>query len=125
MEDMSAMNYEFMIRRAFDCGRFKKGADADLFRRLQELELYYNENPGNAKIQKQYQKHLEQVKEYSQNALQKVLKTVSKKKKAGPEQITVLQSMADTLNMALNTREIADVIKGITNSFNELNIGNN
>ena len=38
---MEAMNYEYLIRAVFKCGRTRRfGADADIFRGLERVSVY-------------------------------------------------------------------------------------
>ncbi|KAB1061466.1 hypothetical protein [Salibacter halophilus] len=42
MEDMKAMEYEYLIRKAFNCGRFgAPGANADIYRRYERNKGLY------------------------------------------------------------------------------------
>jgi hypothetical protein len=124
MEDMSAIRYEFMIRRAFDCGRGKKGADADIYRRLQELEYYAKESPQDAKAQKQYQKQLDQVKDYSKKAVDKG-KAIAYKNDSTPAKLVLqLDEHSAAIKSATDSKEIAQAINSVTTIFNDLGIGN-
>lgn len=49
--DDNALNYEYLIRRAHQCGRYGvQGADADTFRRLQRnAHMYFSEKEASEK----------------------------------------------------------------------------
>jgi hypothetical protein len=64
MEDMYAMNYEYLIRRAHQVGRFGvEGGDTDTFRALERANSMYESEKGltEAGKQKQWNKSLESL----------------------------------------------------------------
>jgi hypothetical protein len=78
MEDMTAMNYEYLIRRAYQKGRFgAKGADADIFRSLLEAFWDYQNAKGSDKsgLEVEYQQKAAQVKKFIGDAINHSLKT--------------------------------------------------
>ena len=46
--DLNAMNYEYLIRRVYNCGRnYKKGADADIYRRfIRKARIFKDKQDG-------------------------------------------------------------------------------
>ncbi len=89
MEDMIAMNYEYLIRRAHQKGRFgTKGANADIFRCL--LRNYWEFNASgkvspptsskpNAKLESEYKKKADEVKGYIAEAVDYAVKKYNHK----------------------------------------------
>ena len=72
--DDNAMNYEYLIRRANQCGRHGvAGADADTFRRLQRLALKYNKNRTEKDL-REYMVSAGEVSAYIKTACQLVIK---------------------------------------------------
>ena len=64
MEKVDAMNYEYLIRRAFQCGRFGvAGANADIFRSLERsYGLYTREKELKAAAKpKEWNKSIEEL----------------------------------------------------------------
>ena len=53
-----AMRYEYLIRRAFDCGRFEvSGANADIFRGLESNFVHLRDNKGVNSPEEKMQKY--------------------------------------------------------------------
>ena len=105
-EDMSAMHYEFLIRNAFNCDRFKKGADADIYRRLIGSEYYSNQKPLDIKLKKAYEKDLREVKKNLIKAFEHVIKKLENK--------TGTQNNIDELSNRIIEMNSANDVKAIT-----------
>lgn len=121
MEDMSAIYYELVIKRAFGVGRFKKGADADLFRSLIDIEYEALQNPSNTKIQIQYNKELSKIKDYLLKALGKV-QTNLVKQKATQSQISQIKNHTTNIVVNSNKTQLSSEIDKIIETFNVLGI---
>jgi hypothetical protein len=93
MEDMSAMNYEYLIRRAYQEGRYgTKGANADIFRGLiREQWVYKSEKeaidtgkPRKStkpieKLEETFRKKADEVKSFIAGAIDHALKKYGNK----------------------------------------------
>lgn len=93
MKKVDALSYEMLIRRAFQCGRYGvKGADADIYRRLERAEILYRTEKENKEkgLPKQWNETIEdlafkygqkcnEVCNYIGIAINKVLKDYSTK----------------------------------------------
>ena len=118
---MSAIYYELVIKRAFGVGRFKKGADADLFRSLIDIEYEALQNPSNTKIQIQYNKELSKIKDYLLKALGKV-QTNLVKQKATQSQISQIKNHTTNIVVNSNKTQLSSEIDKIIETFNVLGI---
>lgn len=92
---MDAMEYEFLLRRVYHCGRHGvKGADADVYRRLELAETNLT-NPYWNKTQEQkdydYRSAFAEVKMYVRNALREGVEQI--KYKATQAEIEKLENM--------------------------------
>jgi hypothetical protein len=121
MEDMTAMHYEFVIRRAYNVGRGKKGGDADLFRSLIEIEFEAKENPSDSKIQTKYNKELVSIKNYLIKALDKVIITLNKQK-ASSAHIAQLTTHITNIDASLNKDQLASELTKTLATFNTFGI---
>lgn len=70
---MDAMDYEFLLRRVYQCGRSEaKGADADIYNQMEDAWVYLTK-PHGKKTQKQrrddYRRAFLEVKIHVRNAL--------------------------------------------------------
>ncbi len=122
MENMSAMDYEILIRRAYDCGRYgKKGADADIFRGLEREEFYAKEKPNDQKVQALYQKKLMEVRGFAVDALNQAVKRLMKGNVTHEEISKVFVHVPDIEN-ATNKNDLAKAIRRALDTFIELKI---
>ena len=119
MEDMSAIYYEFVIRRAFNCSRFQKGANADLFRRLTEDEYYLNESALDKKLQRKCSKQLAEIKEYLVKALNQAIKLV----KNDADAVDLMLDNISAVRIANDSKELTPVVSKTLSDYNEFNIG--
>jgi uncharacterized protein YktB (UPF0637 family) len=122
MEDMSAMNYEILIRRAYNCGRYgKKGADADIFRALVREEFYVKEKPTDTKLQTKYQKKYREVKDFAIDALNQGIKRL-KKMKSSKDEIDIILDHISAVQKTNDRNQLAAEIRKALDSFIELKI---
>lgn len=120
---MSAMNYEILIRRAYNCGRYgKKGADADLYRALEREEFNALESPENDKIQVKYLKKLNEIKKYVNDALNQAIKKMPKQGD-GKRNIERLLECIGPVDEATNKTQLSASIRTALDIFIELKIG--
>lgn len=70
---MSAMSYEYLLRRVYQCGRDgAKSADADIFRKLEHAERYLTDphwNKSQEQKEYDYSKAFAEVRMYVRDAL--------------------------------------------------------
>ncbi len=96
---MEAMDYEFLLRRVYNCGRHGvKGADADIYRRMEKAGWHLNDPLwGKSKEQKEhdYYSAFIQVKNHVANAIRKGLEQIDYK--ASVEEINELKIMLAAL----------------------------
>jgi hypothetical protein len=97
---MNAMSYEYLLRRIYHCGRHgAKGADADVYRKLEHAEMHLtNPNWNKTKEEKEYDYRVAfaGVKSYLVNALKEGFKQVQYK--ATEKEIEKLESIRTELN---------------------------
>ena len=87
------------------------------------LEYYAKESPNDIMLQKEYQKDLKLVKEYTRNAIEKAMKKVMKKKKADATLITKLETHSNTIGTSSDWKQIALALKATLDTYNLLGIG--
>jgi hypothetical protein len=78
---MDNTTYEFFIRRAWDCDRFKHGADTDTWEGLTREFWNYQEAIGTdreIKCKRIFEKRLAEVKDYLNKAYDKLLSNNAK-----------------------------------------------
>jgi hypothetical protein len=79
MENMDALTYEMLVRRAYSCDRYKKkGADADIFRGLEREKYLAKQSPGNGKLKNDYLNSLNEIKGFTVDALQQGINVLKK-----------------------------------------------
>lgn len=97
---MNAMSYEYLLRRVYHCGRHgAKGADADVYRKLEHAEMHLtNPNRNKTKEEKEYDYRtaFAGVKTYVSNAIREGAKQVQYK--ATQEEAGKLEGMQTELN---------------------------
>lgn len=97
---MDAMDYEFLLRRVYHCGRSGvKGADADVYRKLEHAEMHLNDPYWN-KTQEQkeydYRSSFAEVKMHVRNALVEGLKQIHYK--ATKQDVEKIEAMETQIN---------------------------
>lgn len=94
------MSYEYLLRRVYHCGRHgAKGADADVYRKLERAETHLtNPNWNKTKEEKEYDYRVAfaGVKSYIGNALKEGFKQVQYK--ATEEEVGKLENIKTELN---------------------------
>ena len=97
----NALSYEYLIRRAHQCGRYgSSGADADIYRELQRSANEYflvqgKSVPKEAKLLSDYMISLGKVSAYIDTAIDLVLKKYSPK--LSDQQYNILEEVKVTL----------------------------
>jgi len=110
-DTMVAMNYEILVRRAYDCDRHDtKGADADIFRALLYNEKWAEENPNDKKKQNQYTKSLSEVKKFTIDALEKGIKVLDNRRNE-KENIDKLLECVRQVNEATVSSDLFEPIR--------------
>jgi predicted GTPase len=123
MEDMIAMTYEFIIRRAFNSERGQKGGDADVIRALAMYQFDLAENPNNQKIEKKFQKQLDEVKKYLHNAMDKNIKIIAKMRGNNAVHLNQLTTDMVAMPKATSLNQLRPIIERTMDTMNALNIG--
>lgn len=122
MENMSAMDYEILIRRAYQCDRFgRKGADADIFRNLSMYDVESTEKPNDAKLKAQYEKRLHETKEYVTDAIKQGIKRLQKRN-ASLSDIDILNKHLSSVQKVNDRKTLQTEIRKALDSFINLKI---
>jgi hypothetical protein len=109
---MEAMNYEYLIRRVYNCGRnYSKGADADIYRQMQHAHndlttktMYKTQNER----EYEYRSSFAAVRGNVDKAIKEGIKQVNYTAKK--EDITELQTMSADLTMDFYDKSKLDTI---------------
>lgn len=108
---MIAMSYEVLMRKAYNCGRnFSKGADADIYRRLERAVIYKESGRYNKTItdlENDYIKAFEEVAYNIEKAINRIL--FNRSLSLSKEQRTELNEC----KISLDTRAMELMIKVI------------
>lgn len=122
MENMSAMNFEILIRRAYQCDRYgRKGADADIFRNLIMYDLESADKPNDPKLKTQYEKRLRETKEFVIDAIKHGIKYLEKQN-ASMNEIDTLQQHISSVQKTNDRKSLEPEIKKALDSFIKLKI---
>jgi len=118
---MDNTTHEFFIRRAWNCNRFKKGANTDTWEDLRYKEHSYKEAIGisnEKKTKQKYDSKFDEVKTYIDNAYENLLKKAAKVKN-NKTLIGSLLSLKTQANQSTTSQEMFDVLRESFNIINE------
>lgn len=111
-----AMNYELIIRRAYNCGRYgTEGANADIYRSLERLSIRKNENENE---KRDFYIEYGVVKTYLIIALNKILK--DNEELLSEEQKTELEKIKSNINHDYRIEVLDQAIDQIFQTLNNL-----
>lgn len=111
---MEAMDYEFLLRRVYNCARHGvKGADADIYRKMDMAQRHLDDpNWGKSKEQKEHDFYSAfiRVKDHVAIAINKGISQIDYK--ATEEEINTLKAMLETLRKHnfYNKEKLDDII---------------
>ena len=110
---MDAMSYEFLLRRVYHCGRGGvKGADADIYRKVEHAMMYLDDpnwKGTKEKKQQDYYNAFAEVRMYMRNALQEGIKQV--KYRATKSELAKLEGMeTEVHSLGFNDKKRLDEI---------------
>ncbi len=117
---MDNTTYEFFIRRAWNCKRFKKGANADTWESVLYKKYNYEQamgKPNEAKLKGEYDSKFAEVKNYIDNAYSNLLYRGTK---ISDNQTTV-DSLLDLKIAASNSTTPDELFDVLNRSFQVLN----
>lgn len=121
---MDNTTYEFFIRRAWKCDRFKKGADTDIWESLLYKKHFYEQSIGELtenKLKKEYDNKFAQIKDFINNAYNNLLYRATK----GNNNKVLVDSLLDLKNQAdasETPQELFDVLKSSFQILNDNNL---
>ena len=122
MENMSAMDYEILIRRAYQCDRFgRKSADADIFRNLTMYDFESKEKPNDEKLKGQYEKRLVETKDFVIDAIKQGVKRLQKNN-APANEINSLNQHISSVQNVKDRAALETEIRTALDSFIKFNI---
>lgn len=115
---MGAMEYEFLMRSAYDSGRdFEKGADADVYRAMELAERKINNSYwGESKEDNEYdfRSKFASVRNYVEVAIAAGMKKIQ----CNNQEIAELNSILSELNFSFyNKSRLDEIIGTVTNIF--------
>jgi len=113
--------YEILIRRAWPCERFQKGANTDTYDSFVFDEIHATEHPNNNKFQKAFQKSLGEIKGNLTNAFRRSIERLQKRNATQGEVDRVLDCINQVDN-STNSKELNVAIQHGLTVFEELNI---
>ena len=97
---MDAMSYEYLLRRVYHCGRGGvKGADADIYRKLEHAATYLDDSNMKGTKEKKQQDYFNafaEVKMYVRNALREGIRQV--KHRTTKSEFTKLEAMEEEVH---------------------------
>lgn len=102
---MHGTSYEFFIRRAFGCDRFKHGATNSLLEYLIKADLGINN------LTKPYEQQFAEVKHYLQKAIQKFLEH-----NLTDTEIASLEKMSTDIDLASIASDLVPIIENGLNA---------
>ena len=108
--DEFALSYEYLIRRAFRCGRFGvAGANADEYRRLERKNIQLKENKGKVNVEDIFEFGFEcgQISAYIKSAIDKFVKDF------GEELNSKEKLKLDEINVSLIHGKLPEIQKAI------------
>jgi hypothetical protein len=123
MENMTAMNFEILIRRAFNCDRYgKKGADADIYRSLQSRAYLAKEKLKDSAAQSLLEDSIVEVRNYIEQALIKAIERLPDSNGKGASSIrdilTQVQSSTSEEDLSRLVRLGLDTLVDLDIGFN-------
>lgn len=121
---MDNTTYEFFIRRAWNCDRFKKGADTDIWESLLYKKYNYEQSigmPTEAKLKKEYDNKFAQIKNFISNAYNNLLYRATKNNN-NEELVDGLLDLKNQAEESVTPQELFDVLKGSFRILNDNNL---
>lgn len=117
---MNNTDYEFFIRRSWDCKRFKYGANSDIWDSLLYKRVSYENSigkPSETQKKKEFDKILLDVKYYIDAAYNNLLNRANYIK----DNENLINSLLDLKTRASNSTNPSELFKVLNESFSLLN----
>lgn len=116
---MDNLTYEIFIRRCWECGRGKHGADTDTWEDLLiKKHIAENTTPASNQASHQYQRKLELVKGHLDKAFNKLI-TKAHRKNVSPPTLVILKDRQTKVEASTEPQEIWDILRSVFPIMND------